>query len=42
MQVTNLLQDYDGAVQRADAFEAMLLGGTANISFEYADLSTLR
>ena len=39
--MTNLLLDYDGAAQRADALETMLLGGTANISFEYADLVAL-
>lgn len=40
-QVTNLLQDYDAAAGRAEAFDSTLLQSAGRISSHYADLVAL-
>ena len=40
-QVTAILQDYDDAIQRANAFDASLAKNASDISSHYADLVSL-
>ena len=41
LQATAVLQDYDHAVQRANAFDASLIKNASTVSSHYADLISL-